>query len=169
MNDVAAHATELGLEAFIVYLDIAVGGESHNFMKRPTIACMIAGAKLDRCRGAIISIRCKSWSAAVLMPKPDSSPGTPLRDFPDAIMGIQRADGTLPRSVMDGNMEMEHITEVAHAVVKHGGYRLPSRGDAHTQTRRHDALRAPCARGLRAPRTHARPPSMGAPHRPNRR
>jgi len=132
-NDVAAHASELGLEAFIVYLDITVGGEAHNFMRRPTIACMIAGGKLDRCRGALISIRCKSWSAAVLMPKPDGSPGTPLRDFPDAILGIQRADGTLPRSVMDGNMETEHITEVAHAIVKHSGFLL-----VETPTRRRD-------------------------------
>jgi hypothetical protein len=51
-NDVAVHASELGLEAFIVYLDITVGGEAQNFMKRPTIACMIAGGKLDRCKGA---------------------------------------------------------------------------------------------------------------------
>ena len=77
------------------------------------------------------------------MPKPDGSPGTPLRDFPDAIMGIKRADGTLPRSVMDGNMETEHITEVAHAIVKHGGFLLvetPTRRRAGTTLFAHHAL-----------------------------
>ena len=142
-HDVARHASELGVEAFIVFIDITVAGELHNLLKRPTIASMLVGAKLDRCRGAIVSIRCKSWSAAHLMPKPDGEPGTALRSFPDAIEGIPRADGTLPRSVVEGNTETEHITEVCHAIAKHGGFLLvemPTRRRAGSTLLLHLAL-----------------------------
>ena len=130
-SDIAAHASELGVEAFIVFIDPLKGGEAHDITKRPTVAAMLIGAKLPRCRGAIISIRCKSWSVAVLMPKPDGTPGTELRRFPNAIEGVARADGTLPRSVTDGNTETEHVTEIAHAIVKHDGFLL-----VETPTRR---------------------------------
>ena len=116
-----------------MFIDITVAGELHNLLKRPTIASMLIGARLDRCRGAIVSIRSKSWSAAHLMPKPDGEPGTALRSFPDAIEGIPRADGTLPRSVVEGNTETEHITEVCHAIAKHGGFlivEMPTPGGA---------------------------------------
>ena len=142
-HDIARHASELGVEAFIVFIDIAVAGELHNLLKRPTIASMLVGAKLDRCRGAIVSIRCKSWSAAHLMPKPDGTPGTALRDFPDAIEGILRADGTLPRSVTEGNTETEHITEVCHAIAKHDGFlmvEMPTRRRAGSTLLPHLAL-----------------------------
>ena len=142
-HDVARHASELGVEAFIVFIDITVAGELHNLLKRPTIAAMLVGAKLDRCRGAIVSIRCKSWSAAHLMPKPDGAPGTAQRSFPDAIEGILRADGTLPRSVMEGNTETEHITEVCHAIAKHGGFlivEMPTRRRAGSTLLPHLAL-----------------------------
>ena len=142
-HDVARHACELGVEAFIVSIDITVAGQLHNILKRPTIASMLAGARLDRCRGAIVSIRCKSWSAAHLMPKPDGTPGTALRSFPDSIEGIPRADGTLPRSVMEGNIETEHITEVCHTIAKHGGFLLvemPTRRRAGSTLPPHLAL-----------------------------
>jgi len=44
---------------------------------------------------------------------------------------------------MDGNMETEHITEVAHAIVKHGGFLLvetPTRRRAGTTLFAHHAL-----------------------------
>ena len=54
-----------------------------------------------------------------------------------------RADGTLPQSVMDGNTETEHATEIGHAIVKHGGFLLvetPARRRVGTTHLPHHAL-----------------------------
>ena len=75
-----------------------------------------------RCRGIVISIRCKTWSAANLLPDMHGNPGQPWRDD-NHLLGIPR-NGSIPTTVLDSNKESENATEIALKVVKYGGFAL---------------------------------------------
>lgn len=73
-----------------------------------------------RCKGGLISIRCKTWSVAHFLTDAQGNPGKPLRDI-NNVLGIMR-DGIVPQEVLDSNVECEHASDVATCIEQGGGF-----------------------------------------------
>ena len=110
-------------EPIIVNIDAVVGGTDHNYTRRPVVNALVAAAEDERCVGAVVSIRCSTWSAVHFLPDADGNPGRPPRDR-DHILGRPREDGTLSRAVIDSNLEAEAAVEIAYALHRHGAFVL---------------------------------------------
>ena len=117
-----SHCCEsIGVEAKVVCIDPVIGGDAMDITKRSTAIVLTAAAADRRCVGVFWSIRCKTWSAATWLKKHDGSPGTPYRDI-DSIKGIRKSDGSLPRVVIEANLETEHTAQICHAAASHGAF-----------------------------------------------
>ena len=92
-QDVPSQAKAMGLNASIVCIDPKIKGEMHDITKRPVALAMVKSASSARCLGAIISIRCRTWSAALWLTDSKGRPGEPYRDD-ENVLGRIIADGT---------------------------------------------------------------------------
>eukprot|EP00966_Prymnesium_polylepis_P232640 5380430-Prymnesium_polylepis.1 len=77
-----------------------------------------------RCIGAIISIRCKTWSASHHLPDAKGNPPNPPRSWPNHILGKPDSNGNIPPAIAEANTESEHAVEIATATWNHGGFVL---------------------------------------------
>ena len=78
----------------------------HNIILSDTAIALKAAAGDERCVGMMVSIECKTYSAALHLPDAYGNPGKPYRNESN-VLGIPLADGTLPRIVADANKESE--------------------------------------------------------------
>ena len=72
--------------------------------------------------GAIISIRCKTWSASHHLPDAKGNVKDPPRSWPDHILGLPDANGNISYAVSEGNTESEHAVEIGTAIWRRGGF-----------------------------------------------
>ncbi|MDC0525857.1 hypothetical protein OAO87_02565, partial [bacterium] len=122
-GDVTSQCKELGLNATIVLIDPVIGGPSHD-ATRPEFLAMSMGAVAPsakrRCLGLLVSLRCKTWSAANFLPDANGLPGKPWRDC-DNLLGI-KVNGILPREVVESNAECTNAARLSREVARNGGF-----------------------------------------------
>ena len=79
----------------------------------------------------LVSIPCKTWSAARSQVDPNLPHSQPLRTQREPL-GIPRSDGTIPAAVDEANRTAVHAARIMHVVHKHGGFFIaeapPGRG-----------------------------------------
>ena len=116
-GDVASHLKELGGSP-IICIDIKRGGYDHDITHSAVQDRLLAIAASARCLGVFVSIPCKTFS--VLRGKPGMPHSYPLRDL-DHVLGIPRADGTLPYKVVQSNIMSEFTARLMTIVHDKGG------------------------------------------------
>ena len=120
-GDVPQHFETENVPATVVCIDPLIGGVNHDITKLPVAYTLVKAGKRPECLGAVCSIRCRTYSAALFGDHVDGKPGKPYRDYFNTD-GIRRADGSLPLEVLESNAEITHVTEVAHAIAAHSGF-----------------------------------------------
>ena len=65
---------------------------NHDITKLPVAYTLVKAGKRPECLGAVCSIRCRTYSAALFGDHVDGKPGKPYRDYFNTD-GIRRADG----------------------------------------------------------------------------
>ena len=110
-------------------VDTRVGGYDHDLTHDEVQRRVLEVASAPRCRGVFVSIPCKTFS--VLRSKPGVEHSYPLRSSKH-VLGIPRADGTLPPKVVDSNIMSDFAAKVMRVVHDNGGVFAaespPSRG-----------------------------------------
>ena len=127
-GDVKAHLEALGGMP-IVTVDTKMGGYDHDLTDATVQRDVLRLASDSRCRGAFVSIPCKTFS--VLRSLPGVEHSYPLRNS-EHVLGIPRADGTLPPKVVSSNIMSDFAARVMQTVHDRGGVFVaespPSRG-----------------------------------------
>ena len=85
----------------LVLIDPIIGGSAHNIVSGPVAAALVAAARSPRCKGVLVTIRCRTWSVSTWLPDAEGRPGKPYRDC-DNVLGIPRRDGTRHPDVWAG-------------------------------------------------------------------
>ena len=121
-DDLTTSCSDAGLPTPIVLIDTIHGADDHNLTLtsvKNNLLAAIAPTPKRRCVGALISIRCRTWSVATVMKDANGNPGKPWRDV-DNLLGIKR-DGILPTVVQEANLESTYAAEIGSSVAKQGG------------------------------------------------
>ena len=102
----------------IIPIDLKIGGYDHDITHKAVQSRILELASNTKCKGAFISIPCKTYS--VLRSKPGVEHSYPLRNL-EHVLGIPRPDGTLPFKVVESNIMSTFAAKVMHAVHKNSG------------------------------------------------
>ena len=117
-DDLTNQSAAVDLTASIVLLDPVIC--PYHDLTRVDFKDAVVSQVGARCRGVIVSIRCKTWSAATWLKDAAGNPGRPWRDV-DHLHGVPR-DGKIPRAVLDSDLESEHAVAIGIAVRAAGGF-----------------------------------------------
>ena len=120
-GSVREHAAKRNLT--VVMIDKKVGGYEHDIAYAPVVAALVDLVHLPNCKGVFGSIPCGTWSVLRYV-----RPGPPVlrrlasavNKWVDETLGIKRADGTLPESVISANLMVEGMVAVADAALEKG-------------------------------------------------
>ena len=104
----------------MVVIDLKRGGVFHDLTSPQVVELLIEVAGWSRCRAVIISVECRTWSAALLLPDAYGNPGKPYRDI-DNVLGFKGPDGRVPPNVEAHNAMARAGAAIARANVTHGG------------------------------------------------
>ena len=116
-GDVASQLKLLG-GLPLVAIDYKIGGYDHDITHKAVQQRVMQIASDPKCKGVFVSIPCKTYS--VLRGKPGVEHSYPLRNL-EHVLGIPRADGTLPFKVAQSNIMSDFAAEVMRTVHKNGG------------------------------------------------
>ena len=116
-GDVTSHLRTLGGSP-MVCIDHKRGGYDHDITHAVVQKRLLSIAADKRCLGVFVSIPCKTFS--VLRGKPGVEHSYPLRNL-DHVLGIPRADGTLPYKVQQSNAMSDFAAELMLVVHNNGG------------------------------------------------
>ena len=105
----------------LVVVDTCRGGAAMDLTHPDVGALVLEVASWPRCRFVFSCVDCRKFSAAQLLPKPDGSPATPARSWPDHIEGFRNADGSLPPGVVASNIMACLAAEASLACCAHDG------------------------------------------------
>lgn len=122
-DDLAVQCAAANVKAEVVMIDVLIRDEHHNITIADVKSSIIKAVESPdggRCRGALISITCRTWSIANFLPGMHGNPGRPWRDesYP---LGIPR-DGVVPAQVLRANVESENAAAIATAVALKDGF-----------------------------------------------
>ena len=99
----------------VVHVDVLIGGSNHKLGRDDVLEALLAAINCGRCRGLLESLDCRSWTSSHFLPRADGRPPSPLRLWPDQVLGVPMLGGGLPRRVEDANLESEHGARCAAA------------------------------------------------------
>ena len=102
----------------VVAVDYKIGGYDHDITHEAVQRRVLQIASDSKCKGVFVSIPCKTFS--VLRGKPGVEHSYPLRNL-EHVLGIPRADGTLPFKVVQSNIMSEFAAKVMGIVHENGG------------------------------------------------
>ena len=89
---------------------------------RTDVTGMLVKAGTDaRCAGVMLSLDCRTWSTAHVLPDSRGEPGKPYRDS-DNCLGLPGLEPHRQQRVDYANTCVMHGTQVAWAVTAHGGF-----------------------------------------------
>ena len=106
-------------DATMVCIDIEIGGAAHDIDREQVVEALVVAARLPRCLGALLSLECRSWSAAHFRPDLNGKPPNPRRDAYHPL-GIPDADGRIPEQVLKANRNAESGARIACAAAMCG-------------------------------------------------
>ena len=129
-GDITTHLRQLHSHP-IVLVDLQVGGYDDDLRDPHVAQALVRAARDPRCQGVLVSIPCKTWSAARSRVDPDLPHSQPLRTQRERL-GMHARDGTLPAAVEEANRTADHAAAIMRAVTEHGGFFIaeapPGRG-----------------------------------------
>ena len=104
----------------VAVIDTRRGGVLHDLTSVTVVALLIEAAGWKRCRFVFISIECRTWSSALLLPDAKGNPGKPYRDI-DNVLGIKDENGRLPPIVEAHNFMTRAAAAIARSNLIHEG------------------------------------------------
>ena len=107
----------------VVMVDPKVGGYEHDLVHQPVADDLELLLKQANCQGMFVSIPCGTWSALrYIRPGPPvlRRLPSPLNEWVSQVLGVPRADGTLPDSVVRANTLAERVAKLGELAASQG-------------------------------------------------